>query len=117
MTDILIYLLDVIQGVTGVEPQPFQTEKYGKNLPAITYSFYTMTDSGAVASYRLLVRVHGSTYEQCVSLTDSIRKALVTVGDEYRNGCSITGNGGGSLIDNETGIPQQISYFDITTRS
>ena len=43
--------------------------------------------------------------------------ALVSVGDETRDGLVVEANGGGSLIDEDTNTPQQITYFDILSRS
>lgn len=114
---LLYSLLDAVKDATGINPAPFQTPSYADNLPAITYSFYASSDDGAKAQYRFLVRVHAKDYEQCLELSDAVSKALITTGDETRFGCSIDGNGGGSLVDEETNIPQQIQYFDITTRS
>lgn len=114
---ILYSLLDAVKDATGINPVPFQTSEYGEHLPAITYSFYCSNDNGAVSQYRFLVRVHAKKYEQSLEIMNAISKALVTTGDDTRFGCSIDGNGGGSMLDAENNIPQQIQYFDITTRS
>lgn len=117
MTEILYSLLDAVKDATGINPAPFQTKDYADSLPAITYSFYCSNDNGATARYRFLTRVHAKSYQQCLEIAAKLSDALTTVGDSTRFGCSIKGNGGGSLVDEETNIPQQIQYFDITSRS
>lgn len=117
MLDILTTLLGIAKDATGINPVPFQTESYAENLPALTYSFYCSTDDGAKAQYRLLTRVHAKSYQECLELSGKLSQALVTLGDETNAGLVIAGNGGGSLVDSETGIPQQITYYDITARS
>lgn len=48
----------------------------------------------------------------------AIRELLVTLGDEERyEALSIRVNGGGSLEDELTGLPQILTYYDINTRS
>lgn len=115
--DVLISLLEAVKDATGIQAVPFLTDAYADDLPAITYSFYRTGDTGAVATYRLLVRVHARTYEQAIGLADTVNNALVTVGDSTKSGCVVSGNGGGSLMDGTAQIPQQILYFDISNRS
>lgn len=111
---VLEALLGAIKDATGVAPKAFQTKSVGK--PAITYSFYRATDNGAVAQWRLQVRVFGRTMREAVELEEKVSDALVTVGDETRFGCSIESNGGGSMIDADTNTAQLLTYFDVTTR-
>lgn len=117
MLNVLTKLLGTARTATGLNPVPFQTQGYADALPALTYSFYCSTDDGAKAQYRFLTRVHAKTYQECLELSQKLSSALVTVGDEAREGLVIEGNGGGSLIDTETGTPQQINYYDVKARS
>lgn len=108
-------LLGAIQQATGIAPQAFQTSTVGS--PAITYSYYRALDSGAVAQWRLQLRVFGRTMEEAIGLEEKATRALVTVGDETLFGCSVKSNGGGSMIDADINTPQLVTYYDITTRS
>lgn len=112
---ILESLLGAIKDATSIAPQAFQTDKVGQ--PAITYSFYRASDNGAVAQYRLQVRVFGRTMKEAIELEQKITDSLVTVGDERRFDCTIESNGGGTMIDAETNTAQLIIYYDVTTRS
>lgn len=117
MLEILKKLLGIAKDATGIEPVPFQTDTYKDELPALTYSFYCSTDDGAKAQYRFLTRVHAKSYQECLELSGKLSQALVTIGDETKEGLVIEGNGGGSLVDTQTGIPQQITYYDVKARS
>ena len=112
---ILENLLVVIKDVTNITPQAYQTNIVGK--PAITYSFYRTSDNGAVVQWRLQVRIFARTQLEAIQLEETICNSLVTIGDETKWGCSISSNGGGSLLDVETNTPQILIYFDITARS
>lgn len=113
---VLPSLLGIVNDATGIQAVPFQTTDYAENLPAITYSFYSTNNNGQVEHFRFMTRIHAKSYQECVELSQQLSDALVTYGDETIDGLSIKGNGGGSLIDAETGIPQQINYYDITVR-
>ncbi|MBM6776024.1 hypothetical protein H7U34_01840 [Collinsella tanakaei] len=111
---VLDSLLGAIKDATSIAPQAFQTDSVGK--PAITYSFYRATDNGAVAQWRLQVRVFGRNMREAVEIEEKLSDALVTLGDETRFGCSIESNGGGSMIDSDTNTAQMLTYFDITCK-
>ena len=112
---ILSSLLGAIQQATGIAPQAYQTSTVGQ--PAITYSFYRASDNGAVATYRLQIRVFAKTQEQAFEIEQKITDSLVTLGDSTKYGCSISSNGGGALIDADTNTPQIITYFDVVAKS
>lgn len=115
--DTLMSLLGAIEDATSIVPQAFLTDRYGEELPAITYSYYRASDDGAVARWRLQTRVHARTYQECIEIEAKLASALVTLGDSTQFGCSISSNGGGTLVDEEADVPQLLTYFDITKRS
>ena len=108
----LITLLGLIKKATDLDATPFYT---GEN-PAITYSFYRTQGDGAKGRYRFQIRTHAKTLEQAITLSEQITDALVTFGDEAKDGLIVEANGGGSLLDEETNTPQQIIYFDILAK-
>ena len=115
--DELKTLLVGIKKATGLDAVPYLVDTANGKMPAITYTFYRTQDDGAVARYRLLTRVHASTYAEALRISDVMADALVSVGDETKDGLVVEANGGGSLIDEDTNTPQQITYFDILSRS
>lgn len=103
------------QVAEGVEVCPFGTQT---NKEAICYSYEPYSDDGAVAENRLEVRIISRTVGRAESLKQKVINALVTVGDNPKNGylaCYL--NGGGSLWDVDTQMTQIILYFYITTKS
>lgn len=113
----LITLLGLVQKASGLEASaitPFYTPDCGS--PAITYSFYSTVSDGAKSRYRFQVRVHAKTLEQAITLSEDIKKALVSLGDEPTSGLMIEANGGGSLLDEETNTPQQLIIYDILAK-
>ena len=115
--DILLHLLELVKEATGIDAVPFLSSSTGNKLPAITYEFYRFSNNGAVSQYRFLTRIHSKSLEQSLDLSDKLNKTLVSLGDETSKGLLIKGNGGGSLLDDATNIPQVINYFDIVVRS
>jgi hypothetical protein len=109
-------LLSVVKESTGIQPTAFSSQQIN-SLPAINYSFYRASDNGAVATYRLQTRTVGKDFAQTIELEQKVVDCLVTLGDSTNCGCVIAHNGGGSLEDENTGLPQLIDYFDITARS
>lgn len=114
--DTLKEILNAIKGATGLNPVAFSIDDE-TSLPAISYTYYRDADNGATTSYRLQTRITANDYATALGLENKLIDCLVCVGDEHRYGCSIQENGGGSLKDPETGNPQIINYFDLTTRS
>lgn len=56
--------------------------------------------------------------EDAIEIEESIADALVTLGDEQKlNSLRIEVNGGGSLEDEKTGLPQLLTYYDVYTKS
>lgn len=109
-------ILTAIKEATGINPVAFSITDETP-IPAISYTFYRDGDNGAAASYRLQTRITAPDYATAIGLEEKLVDCLVCVGDEHRFGCSIEANGGGSLLDLETGNPQIINYFDLVSRS
>ena len=88
------------------------------NEETVCYTISPMSDTGAVSVRRLEVRIITRTVAKAQELQKSILSALVTVGDNPKNGynsCYL--NGGGSLWDDNTKMTHTILYLYITMKS
>lgn len=110
-------ILNDIQAVTNIKPTAFKTEyrKETGTVKGINYDIYPMSNDGAVAVYRLQIRIIEQSLERAMKAADKITDLLVTLGDEYKYNSAISVEGGGMLEDEVTGLPIQILYFTITT--
>lgn len=112
----LTTILSTMEKATGLKPSPFFVS--AEDVPAIVYEYYRTNDDAAVAINRLMVRSVGTTLEEALDLEEKVVGALCTMGDETLGDVlSVEVNGGGSMLDSNTGYPQQITYFQITDRS
>lgn len=58
------------------------------------------------------------TLEEALTIEGQIADLLCTLGDEERYGAlHIEVSGGGTLEDEQTGLPQLITYYDINAKS
>ncbi len=108
-------IIKVIEDATNLPVKPFNTDKVEE---CVCYSLVPQTDTGAVASYRLELRLITFTIAKAEELKKSILSALVTVGDNPRHGyneCYL--NGGGSLKDEDTKTIHTILYLYIIKKS
>lgn len=114
----MVYLPDILASIkeaTGISPTAFNTKD--KNMvPAINYLAYVARDDGAKQVWRFQTRITAQTYTQALNIDKTLRKLLITLGDEPKFNSMIEINGGGTLEDELTGFPQIISYYDITTK-
>ena len=110
-------VLDAIEAETGIKPIPFSS-KHANKFPAITYQAYKTSDDGVKEMWRLQLRISDKSYASSLGLEKQLSDLLCTVGDEEKFEClQIALNGGGTLEDDLTGVPQIISYYDILARS
>ena len=110
-------LLSVIEASSGIEPTPFNSSNIN-NLPSVSYTAYRQGDNAVVESWRFQLRITAESLEEAIELDETIANALVSLGDMPDYGAlRIEINGGGTLEDEETGLPQILSYYDIQTIS
>lgn len=84
---------------------------------SISYRFYTTSHDGVKEQIRLEIRINTKKISRAEEIKTLLLSTLVTKGDEPRNGylsCEV--NGGGQLIDEETGLVQTIVYFTISRK-
>lgn len=115
--NILVDILKAIKDRTQIEPIPFNSSTI-QNLPSITYIAYRQSDNAVVESWRFQTRITAESLAEAIDIEEAIADILVTLGDEEKLGSlRIEVNGGGSLEDEATGLPQLITYYDIQTKS
>jgi len=93
----------------------------------IVYSFYKVTDNGAVAQYRLALTILTNTLAKSFNIKEIIDNLLITKGDEQKYdeiiNCDLGGGGGfvgdtsSSLYTKEISLYEAINYYDITCKS
>ena len=87
-------------------------------LPSITYTAYRTRDNAVVEGWRFQTRVTAEQYKDAIEIEEAIANVLVSLGDEQNLGSlRIQINGGGTLEDDQTGLPQLITYYDVYTKS
>ena len=115
--NVITNLLSAIKGRTGIEPTPFSSKNIS-SLPCISYTAYRQGDNAVVESWRFQLRFTAETLAKAVELEEQVADLLVSLGDLADFGAlRIEINGGGTLEDPETGLPQLLTYYDITTKS
>ena len=111
----LAKVIEVLKKTVDVPVHP-----YGTNIveECVCYTWSPVSNDGAVENNRLELRLITRTVAKAEQLRKSILSALVTVGDEPKNGynsCYL--NGGGSLWDDNIKMTHTILYLYITNKS
>lgn len=108
--------LSAIEKAAGIKPVAFSSKSI-ESLPCVQYQIYKDGDDAVIETWRLTVRVTCETLKSALEVESAISGALVSFADEETNGTLNTViNGGGTIEDEQTGKPQLITYYDITTR-
>lgn len=109
-------VIKALQSAVGDIPvKPYGTDI---NEECVCYAFSPISDDGAVAVRRLEIRIISRTVAKTEEIRPLILSALVTIGDNPKNGynsCYL--NGGGSLWDDNTKMTHTLLYLYITTKS
>ena len=115
--DTLRSLRSAICSATGIEPVPFSSKTI-QELPSISYTMYRQGDNAVVETWRFQTRITAESLEEVIDIEETIADLLVSLGDEEKFGTlNIQVNGGGTIEDEATGLPQLITYYDIQMRS
>lgn len=110
-------LLSAIETETGITPAAFSSLNI-YNLPCITYTAYRQGDNAVIESWRLQIRVTAETLQEAMEIEEAIADKLCSLGDLADYGAlRIQINGGGTMEDENTGMPQLLTYYDIQAQS
>lgn len=110
-------ILEEISSATGIEPVAFSS-KTVQELPSISYTMYRQGDNAVVETWRFQTRITAESFEETVDIEEIVADLLCSLGDEEKFGTlNIEVNGGGTIEDEATGLPQLITYYDIRMRS
>lgn len=112
-------IVKILKQATNLPVQAFDLTPTTEEINGVVYKLIQTNDNGAVAQWRLEVRLITSNLRESEILKSNILKALVTTGDEQKSENILTCqlNGGGSLKDYNTNTVHNIMYFDLITRS
>ena len=111
----LANIVKVLTKAVNVPVRPYGTDVVEE---CVCYTWTPQTDDGAVAVGRLELRIITRTVAKAEQLRKSLLSALVTIGDNPKNGyLSCNQNGGGSLWDDNIKMTHNILYLYITTKS
>ena len=115
--DVILNLLSAIEALTGIKPEAFSSFNIS-NLPCISYTAFKQGDNAVVESWRFQIRITAETLQEAMELEAAISDELCSLGDIAGYGAlRIQVNGGGTLEDENTGLPQILTYYDIQTHS
>lgn len=108
-------ICEIIESATGLECYPFFVDDLDEY---VVYTVEPYTDDGIKATDRLTVRVISSDIPNGLLISNRIKQAFITIGDNSKeNNLQCVLNGGGSLRDNDTKKIHTIMYFYITRKS
>lgn len=107
------FLADV-EKATGIKPTAFQIKTI-QALPAINYTIYPSSNDGIKTTWRLQTRIVADDLASALGVYKKL-ETLTTVADETKGGNLVEINGGGTVLDPDTQLPQLLTYFDITNR-
>ncbi len=115
--NIIRQLNAAVEEAAGIAPRAFSSRTITQ-LPCVTYQAYRQGDNAVVESWRYQLRVTAETLEEAIDIEEAIADALVTLGAEEKlSSLTIQVNGGGTVEDELTGLPQLLTYYDVTTKS
>jgi hypothetical protein len=110
-------ILTAIEAASGIAPEAFNSANI-QQLPSVSYTLYKQSDNAVIERWRLQTRVTAESLEEAMTTNEAIISALVTLGDEEKFGAlRIEINGGGTLEEPETRLPQLLTYYDIQNKS
>ena len=66
---------------------------------------------------QMMIRIKTKTMARAESRAKKVKEALISLGDERKNGAWCKQNGGGTLKNEATGFIDYIMYFDLIYRS
>ena len=117
----------IITDIEEATELPVVAEVSNTNNECIIYSFYKVSDNGAVAQYRLTLTILTKTISKSYTIKDIIDNLIITKGDEKKYdeilNCELGGGGGflgdtsSSLYSKELPMYEAINYYDITCKS
>lgn len=115
--DAIKNILTAIETTTGIKPMAFNSSSI-QNLPCISYTVFKQRDNAIIESWRLQVRITALSLQEAMELEAVISDELCSLGDEGSQGALVIEiNGGGTVEDESTGLPQLLTYYDIQTKS
>ena len=107
-------LVSALESATSLRVYPFWTDELKE---CIVYEWTPRSDDGSKQNAQLMVRIKTKTMANAEAYAIAVKNALISLGDEQKNGAWCKQNGGGTLKNDSTGFIDYIMYFDLTFRS
>jgi len=107
-------IVSALESATALDVHPFYTDELKE---CVIYEWTPLSDDGAKQHAQLMVRIKATSMAAAETLADAIKKKLISLGDDKKNGAWCKQNGGGTLKNSATGYIDWIMYFDLTFKS
>jgi len=107
-------IVSALESATSLRVFPFWTDELKE---CIVYEWTPRSDDGSKQNAQLMIRIKTKTMARAESLAKKVKEALISLGDERKNGAWCKQNGGGTLKNEATGFIDYIMYFDLIYRS
>ena len=107
-------IVSALESATSLDVHPFWTDELKE---CIVYEWTPRSDDGSKQNAQMMIRIKTKTMERAEELALAVKGALISLGDEKKNGAWCKQNGGGTLKNEATGFIDYIMYFDLVYRS
>ena len=107
-------IVSALESATSLRVYPFWTDEFKE---CIVYEWTPRSDDGSKQNAQLMVRIKTKSMARAEALQKKVKEALLSLGDEKKNGAWCKQNGGGTLKNEATGFIDYIMYSDLVFRS
>ena len=107
-------IVSALESATSLRVYPFWTDELKE---CIVYEWTPRSDDGSKQNAQLMIRIKAKSMARAESIAKAVKNAILSLGDEKKNGAWCKQNGGGTLKNEATGFIDYIMYFDLVFRS
>ena len=107
-------IVSALESATSLRVYPFWTDELKE---CIVYEWTPRSDDGSKQNAQLMIRIKTKSMARAESIAKAVKNAILSLGDEKKNGAWCKQDGGGTLKNEATGFIDYIMYFDLVFRS
>ena len=107
-------IVSALESATSLRVYPFWTDELKE---CIVYEWTPRSDDGSKQNAQLMIRIKTKSMARAESIAKAVKNAILSLGDEKKNGAWCKQNGGGTLKNEATVFIDYIMYFDLVFRS